>query len=444
MPRTPNTRLRHLLDECGWSAAQLAAAIRIVTAEQRHPLTCDRSTVWRWLEGARPRPLAATCLLEALSRRLGRTVTPYDAGLTRAPAVWPGPSFDADPLRRLVDLARGELDPGRRMLQGSDVYRLTGLSVPGWHELGTSPRHQATPSPVRVGRAEVTALRTMIAVSSGAVATLGGGHGRAALAACLVYDVAPWLSATATEAVHEQLLSAAAQLAVLAGNMCADDHADALAQQYHRAGAGLAAEARDAATHTIALRAMATHAHELGHHRPARALAQQAADTARHHTPRIIRSYTQAQLAVAEADTRNPRAARTALEEAERLYTQADQIPGPFTSYPHSALQYQRAHTLAALGDHTGAARALTASLHERPTHHHRARMLVTARLAETFLHQGQLEPALTHWHTFAKGYPDLHSAYALYRLTTMRQLLRPHRRHPTAALLLAETTHFH
>ncbi|MFC8075607.1 helix-turn-helix domain-containing protein [Streptomyces sp. NPDC057307] len=54
--RQPNTRLGRLREEAGWSAAQLAYAVSVVAAEHGHDLTVNRSTVTRWLAGARPRP----------------------------------------------------------------------------------------------------------------------------------------------------------------------------------------------------------------------------------------------------------------------------------------------------------------------------------------------------------------------------------------------------
>ncbi|NGO68330.1 helix-turn-helix domain-containing protein, partial [Streptomyces boncukensis] len=56
MHRNPNTRLRHLMEEAGWSQAQLAAAVAAVAAERGMRLGCDRSSVSRWLSGTVPRP----------------------------------------------------------------------------------------------------------------------------------------------------------------------------------------------------------------------------------------------------------------------------------------------------------------------------------------------------------------------------------------------------
>jgi len=69
--------------------------------------------------------------------------------------------------------------------------------------------------------------------------------------------------------VHDGLLSVTAQLALLLGSMYADSGHHATARQYHQIAARLAADADDHTTLAIALRTMATHAHDLGHHTPA-------------------------------------------------------------------------------------------------------------------------------------------------------------------------------
>ncbi|NGO74062.1 hypothetical protein G5C65_38250, partial [Streptomyces sp. SB3404] len=140
-------------------------------------------------------------------------------------------------------------------------------------------------------------MQTVTAFFAHTTTRYGGGHARTALVCYLAHDVIPWLHAPATDTTHRQLLTAGAQLSILLGDMCADDTRDALAQHYHRTAA------HDAATYAIALHAMSTHAHELDHHPAARALAQQAADAARHHAHPAIQTYTHAQLAVTEART---------------------------------------------------------------------------------------------------------------------------------------------
>lgn len=451
MPKTPNTRLRALLAEAGWNGAQLAAALRHIAAEHGQRLACDRSMVSRWLSGTTPRPPVAALLLEALSRRLRRPVDAVEAGLSRAPSAQPGAlcaAFDlcgeVRPLRRLFALTSTDLDPARRHLLGVGVFSLAALAVPDIRP----PRERSTAVPSsgsphtqgRVGRAETEQMQTMARVFDEAAQTHGPTHVRTALTAYLNHDVTAYLHAPATDTAHRALLSGAAQLTVLLGTMCAGEGADATAQHYHRTAAQMAAEADDTATFAIALRTMSAHAHDLGHHTMVVLdLAQRATDATRK-APPIVRAYTQVHLAVMQSH-HDKHAALTALGTSERLYEQADDTdaPGPFTHYPAGALHYQRAQTLAALGDKTGATDALKASLRLRTPAERQAAALTRARLAETLLTQGHLDAALVHWQSFLDDYPLLHSTRTARRLHTMRQLLHPHRRHHDTVRLLAQ-----
>lgn len=430
----PNTPLKLLLDEAGWSGAQLGAAVRGVAAENGRPLRCDRSLVSRWLSGTRPRPPAAGFLLEALSRRLGRSVTPAEAGLSRVPSPLPELSWESDPVSELSVLTRADLDPTRRHMLSVNPYSIAALIVPDPDRL---VRHMPPTTAVRrAGQAEAEQLRVMAGVFAEAANLHGGGHMRTALAAYLNHDVASYLHASASDRTHRRLLSDAAQLTLLLGIMCAGDGADALAQHYHQTAASLAVNADDAAMFAVTLRAMSAHAHDLGHHTPAAAHLAERAVTIAQSAPPIVQAYTQAQLAVVQSHG-SRRAALAALTAAEHLYSQSDITPGPFTHYPLGALHYQRAQTFAILGDRPGAISALTTSLQLRTPVERHARALTQDRLAEALLRLGHREAALTHWGAFLDTYPTLHSTRAARRLDNMRRLLHPHRRDATARTLL-------
>ncbi|MFE7129722.1 hypothetical protein ACFVIM_02570 [Streptomyces sp. NPDC057638] len=334
-------------------------------------------------------------------------------------------------------------DPHREEPAVAYTYNLATLAVPNWGELRsrTTARRAGSTAGRRVGRAEVEALRSMTTFFAATISTFGGGHARRALTSYIADGAIPWLFASAADHVHRQLLTHTAQLTVLLGNMCADDKAHALAQQYHRAAADLAAEADDPGTYTVALRALAAHALELGHRRPSLTLTEQAAATATRHSSPLIQSFTQSQLALAHARIHDRRRALLALRETEVLHSQADQNPSdPFDSYPAAALHYQRARTLTALHEHKAADTAFHASLRARAPQARRARALTTALLAESQLRQGNLEESLTTWRRFLDDYPRLRSAHAAASLTTMREVLRPYSAHTDAARLLEET----
>ncbi|MGW6412652.1 hypothetical protein ACWF95_36555 [Streptomyces vinaceus] len=434
MSNIPNTQLRMLLHEANWNGAQLAAAVRRIAAEQGQHLVFDRSTISRWLSGTTPRPPAPALLLEALSRRLRRPVSAAEAGLSHVwPPTDPDPASASDPLRRLTQLTRADLDPRHRWLNTGHYspVTLTALAA-GQPPAEDSPR-TLTPS----SRAHVQQMHSIACLFADAAQLHGPRHIRTALTAYLSHDVTRYLKTPTTDTSHHALLTQTAQLTLLLGTICAGDGADALAQHYHRTAAQLASQANDPATFAIALRTMSAHAHDLGHHTPAILhLAERAADAARNTTP-AIRAYTQAHLAVIQAH-HDKHAALAALASAEHSHAQArDSLPGPFTHYPIGALHYQRAQVLATLGDKSGTISALTTSLRLRTPAERQATALTRARLAETLLAQGHLDAALTHWHTFLHDYHLLDSAPAHRRLLDMRRRLLPYRRHPATASLL-------
>jgi tetratricopeptide (TPR) repeat protein len=236
--------------------------------------------------------------------------------------------------------------------------------------------------------------------------------------------------------VHRGLLAATARLALLLGSMCADSGHHPLAQHYHQIAARLATDADEHTTLAIALRTMATHAHDLGRHTPAVLNLAEQADQHARNAPPAVRAYTHIHLAVLNAH-HNPRAAVAALARAEHLHTQAAAEPGPFSSYPAGALHYQRGQALATLKDHTGALSALTTSLRLRTPTERLPAALTRSRLAETHLRLGHLEPALAHWNALLDDYPTLHSVRADQSLTAAIQHLRPHQRRAGVADLL-------
>ncbi|WP_405672939.1 tetratricopeptide repeat protein [Streptomyces sp. NBC_01530] len=439
MPRTPNTQLTLLLEAAGWGPAQFAAALRGVAAEQDLTLTVHLTTVRRWLEGTQPRPPLPALILECLSRRLDRRITAHEAGLTRAPAQLVDPAWEADPMRKLIHLTHAELDPHRRALLGAGVLTATAFAVPAQIRIPAMSE-----GPKRSGRratqSDVEQLRAMAPVFATSADQHGGQRMRAALAAYLAHEVTPLLHRPAPAPVHHGLLAVTAQLALLLGSMCADSGHHAMAQHYHQIAARLAADADDHTTLAIALRTMATHAHDLGQHTPAILNLAEQADQHARNAPPAVRAYTTIHLAVLNAH-HNPRAAVTALARAEHLHTQAGAEPGPFSSYPAGALHYQRAQALATIKDHTGALTALTTSLRLRTETERLPAALTRARLAVTHLRLGHLEPALTHWHALLDAYPTLHSVRADQSLTAAIQHLQPHQRQAGVADLLDRIT---
>lgn len=108
--RGPNHRLRAMLTEAGWTQEALARAVNTLGGEIGTVLRYDRTSVAHWLAGTQPRHPAPHLAAEALSRRLGRAVTPeaagFSAGVREAPPL--------DPVTGFTTLCRADSDAGRR------------------------------------------------------------------------------------------------------------------------------------------------------------------------------------------------------------------------------------------------------------------------------------------------------------------------------------------
>ncbi|MFJ4806831.1 hypothetical protein [Streptomyces murinus] len=186
MPHNPNMRLRLLLEEADWGPVQCARAVRALAAEYGLRVTCTHTAVRGWLDGAQPRPPAPGLLLECLSRRLGRPVEGREAGLTRAPATVVSSSWDTDPLHKLRQLVRSELDFPHGALLGAGVVPATALALPQVFLPVVFPLPHA-------GHPEAKEMQAMAALFARATEQFGGAGIRASLAAYLAHTVVPEL-----------------------------------------------------------------------------------------------------------------------------------------------------------------------------------------------------------------------------------------------------------
>lgn len=270
MARERNEQLAVLLQEAGWSRAQAANAFNRIAQENnlRDHSHIGRSHVSMWVAGTKPSGAAPVILSQALSRRLGRVITPRDLGFTApyAPAQ-EALNWHADPLTTLTELGRTDVDADRRGLLSGAVYSVAALVLPTqtwWETMAGQPPAPPARSQ-RVGRGDVAAVQELTAAFSRIDQRRGGGHGRKALAQYLRSDVAAFLQGTfPNEQVRRDMFSAAAELAYLSGWMAFDNGEHALAQRYFVLGVKLAARAADAPLTGHILRAMAHQAIDLG------------------------------------------------------------------------------------------------------------------------------------------------------------------------------------
>ncbi|MFJ8677584.1 hypothetical protein [Streptomyces sp. NPDC093589] len=430
--KSPNHALGALLTEAEWSAADLARAVNSLGTAHGLRLRYDRTAVAHWLNGSRPRPPVAELVAQAFSRRIGRTLTPADTGLGE-PGV-PGDVLAAlldtgDPVRRLSALCRADSDPTRRPLLAQAVFSTSPPAFPGW---GTGPRTAPPAGSRRQATGEdVARLETMALCCAAMGEKYGGAHGRSALALYLSEDVARLLTSPAPPPVRRELFTGAGHLTLLLAGMTFDVGHPGLAQHYYAVALELAHAAEDRAAYAITLRCMSVQAHRLRDHRQAVALGEAALDVAGSAVPSATRAFLHAGRAVVAAGVGQHGSAATHLLAAEKQLAQTCGPEGPFTSYPESALRYQRAETLSLLGDHTGARAELQSSLVGRPADHNRARALLHARLAHALLATKEVEAAVQHCLHFLEHYERLATGSAHGTLARLLLELTPYRRNP-------------
>ncbi|SFD66574.1 hypothetical protein [Streptomyces aidingensis] len=442
--RRPNDRLRTLLKEADWTQEALARAVNTLGAEIGCPLRYDRTAVAHWLSGTRPRHPVPQLAAEALSRRIGRPVTPEAAGF---PVPWREPAGE-DPVTGFAALCRSDAETGSRLVLQQRPYRVADARAPSPPALPEIPaqrpaadRDPASPGPPQAGAGgpELAALHDAARFFAASIDTHGGRHARSALSTYLADDVTPLLTAPRPSPSRREMLGAAARLAFLLGRMYEDGQLHGLAQRYYTYAHRLASEGGDRATWSLVIRAMSAQAQRLGHLSSALQMGDAAARAAQGLAP-SQQSYVQAQFAVILAQTGERRGALSALATAERAAEHAacGQGGSPFDTYPRAALLFQTSQVLEALGDLPGAIGALRRSAAERAEADVRGRTLTHARFGQMLLRTGRLDEACAAWRRFLSGRERLRSGDAERALREMRRALRPYRNRRCAAELLA------
>ncbi len=213
---TGNTALRDLLKAEKITYEALASLVRTVAAEAGEVLRTNRSGVAHWIAGSRPEDATCGYLAEALSRRLGRLVSPHEIGLApsspEAATVWP-----EDTLAALTELGRLDLDINRRRALSAAAYSVSALTVPdrNWWAQRSDGSASRTAATRRFGHRDLDAVRDMVRLFSRIDQRHGGGHARSAVVQYLTSDVASCLGGRFTDdRVRSGLFAAASELAM--------------------------------------------------------------------------------------------------------------------------------------------------------------------------------------------------------------------------------------
>ncbi len=426
--REPNVAFGRLLAESRWTHRQFARAVNRVGTETGIPLRYDESAVSHWLAGTIPRGAVRACILEALSRRLGRPVTHAEVGL---PVPRASSSAAADTVEGVIDLGRLDMDPSRRSVLGVGLFSVA-VTVPGWPDVIGRAEAVRSGRTTRIGMNEVEMVVAMTERVSALDDEFGGRHARPMAASFMVNTVASYLRADAPEGVRKAMLSAASDLLYLTGYMAVDEGLHGLAQRYYLKALELAGAAEDHLTYCTTLRGMSVQAVDLHHGAKAVELAEAAAAASPKAGPRM-RAFLAGQQAHAAAQTGDRTGALRYIREAEAAMDRAESRGKAFGSYDPSSLNYHVSQVRYELGDKAGAVEAMHRSDRLRPSVYQRSRVHRRGLLAERQLELGPLEAACATWHQALDDYPRVQSGRADDRVKTMLGLLRPHLKNAAA-----------
>ncbi|WP_240676709.1 tetratricopeptide repeat protein [Streptomyces sp. B27] len=426
--REPNGALGRLLTESRWTYRQFARAVNRVGTEVGTPLRYDESAVSHWLGGTVPRGAVRACVLEALSRRLGRPVTHAEAGL---PVPRDHSPTAADTVEGLIDLGRQDMDPSRRSVLGAGLFSVA-LTIPGWPDVIGRAEAVQSGHARRIGMNEVDMVIAMTERVSELDDQFGGRHARPMAASFMVNTVASYLRADAPDDVRKAMLSAASDLLYLTGYMAVDEGLHGLAQRYYVKALELAGAAEDHLTYCTTLRGMSVQAIDLRHGGKAMELADAAAAASPKAGPRML-AFLAGQQAHAAAQTGDRTRALRYLREAETAMDRAESRGKAFGSYDPASLNYHISQVRYELGDVSGAIEAMQQSDKVRYSVYRRARVRHRAMLAERQLEIGRLEAACDTWHQALDDYPMVQSGRADDRMRNMFGLLRSHLKNTTA-----------
>jgi len=427
-----NDALKEALREAGLTYEELAAEVRQIAALAGHELKTNKSAVAHWVRGQEPEPSTAAYIAEAISRRVGREVTPTELGFT--PQTWTSPTpllglgVGPDPVNMLRRI--GEADIYRRNFLTGAAYCVAAAALP----LGEAQaaEYAARTTGPRAGRPELDAVRDMTAAFTTIDERYGGGHGRRAVVQYLQDEVADLCeSRFATEAEHREALSLAANLVYLCGWKAYDASEHGLAQRYYLQAYALTREAGDEQHGAWILRIMAHNGMDI--RQPAHTL--NLADAALDRVRGRVSPMTESLFAITRARAlavagRGPEAA-TQIREAQDLVRRGEEEDtahwAALWGSPAATVGSHTAKTFRVLGDHANAERHYGASIRARRGRpgQHRISALTLSSQAEEQAAQGHLEAACGTWGQALDLFSGVRSARAATAVKSMRSTLK-------------------
>ncbi|RSS39990.1 tetratricopeptide repeat protein [Streptomyces sp. WAC07061] len=399
-PTDQGSRLRETIHAAGCTYEALARDVRRIAAENGEILQTNKSAISHWATGTRsPSGQAGQYLAEALSRRLGRIVTPAEIGLRGGD---PEATSNGDPVATVTDLGRADVE--RRRFLAIAAFTTAGVAMPLLHDHeATSRMLRARTGRSRVGADDIDVVRQITAAFSAADERLGGGHGLTTVTAYLADTAAPMLRAGfPSEPLRRAAFGAVAELAYLAGWKHHDLGHEGAAQRYYQVGYQLACEADPYGHAAWMMRALAHQALSLKQPHHCVDLVESALRRGLDHVDGQTEALLHITHARAYAATDERPSAARALLAAEDALLRDD---GPQPSYSRvsgpapGTVASHTARTLTDLADHVGTERQHRDALTRwDPEKYKRVHALTHADLGDSLAAQARADEAVAAW----------------------------------------------
>ena len=336
--REPNRLLAAVMTEAGMSNKGLAARVHAEAATAGLDISPNHKSVRLWLEGTKPRDKTVTCIVSALSRKLGRSLTAADIGLTDtstratdADVVNQGVLYPADSSQSVELLDR---------LTTADLEANSAVMAADWSpdaaptvitdHLFAAPLWVTPEASEVVARTDVAArIRTTVRSIADLDFRFGGGHVRQLLLSYWKSEIIPELRKDYPQPIRTELMGAAADAAEVLGWSAYDAGYHGAAQRYFVQGLRLSREAGDHLMGGQILSNLSHQANYLGHFDSALRLARAAQSVTVSNTTATVSAMFLAMEARALASLGDTRGCIAALGQAENVFDRRNPASDP-------------------------------------------------------------------------------------------------------------------
>ncbi len=405
---------------------------------------CDHTSVLRWLAGEQPRPPVPELIAGVLGDALGRPVPEIELGM--APSDLPAdlglhlPIAWADTIA--ISTALWRADVQRRRFLVNAVFAAAAMPASALRWLTSPPADApARSGPLRVGRADIDAIRELTLSYRELDNRLGGGRLRAVILSYLDDHVSHLLTnGSYREETGRQLAAACGELSQLAGWVAYDSGEHGVAQRYLTQALAYGRHAGDPALGAEILAAQAHQALYLGRPGEAIDLSRAAQTAALKHGSATLLTECLVMEAHGQAARNDAHACGTTLATAERTFDRATQEDSPawLAYFDEAYLAARMAQCFRDLGEANHAARYARRSL-DMDGRYVRGRAFNLALLATAHAAQGEPERACSVGLQALDLTVRLTSARSVHYVRDLVRRLRPRADVPTVREFTAE-----